>query len=163
MANIISKIGGRVLTGLGRVFGNKTKTTITRQPTLVQGNRGVAWGDLSDKDLSAENAAKWQGIRPEDVDGFLNDGDLLRVHSSNVASAQYHKEVQKMTIEFLNGGVYLYSEISRNDAEEFVIYASKGDFVWSELRVRGTACGHKKPYICIRKGITKTGRRNPCQ
>lgn len=92
---------------------------------------------------------KWQTLGGDVVEGFVN-GDYLPVHSSNLAAAQYHKEDQKLMIEFLSGSAYLYSGVTEQEAIEFAQAQSKGNFVWTSLRRRGSKTGHKKPYVRLR-------------
>ena len=52
-------------------------------------------------------------------------------------------------VEFIGGGKYLYSNISREEALSFATAQSKGSWVWDFLRIRRTKHGHRKPYVRI--------------
>jgi hypothetical protein len=82
------------------------------------------------------------------IESFIHRGEIMYVYhlSSNVGSIQYSKEDEQMTIQYKWGGVYLYNNISPTEAYSMVVAASKGIWVWDNLRVRGTKKGHKKPY-----------------
>jgi len=84
------------------------------------------------------------------ADDFVYGGELLFVHSSNVAAAQYFWGEHKMMIEFLNGSAYLYSSVNETEAWTFATAGSKGGWVWDNLRVRGTVDQHRKPYERIK-------------
>lgn len=124
------------------------------------GNLGIAAGNLTPgkQDFSPENVAKWRQL-PDSVgiDFVFNQG-LFVVHSSNVSSFQYFINSQSLLVQFHNGGVYKYSNISEQEAVYFYIAQSKGGAVWDILRIRGTLKGHKKPYVCIKAG-TRKGRK----
>ena len=117
------------------------------------GHRGVAIGSNveGERDLSAENVAKWKPLSKESAEGFLN-GEVLFVHSTNVAAGQYFPEAEKLMLEFNNGSAYMYSNISINEAWDFLFAMSKGVWCWDVLRVRGkgNAKKFKKPFVKIR-------------
>mgnify|MGYP001586946432 CR=1 FL=1 len=77
------------------------------------GHRGIAIGSNVEgqRDLSAENIAKWRGLSKEAAEGFMN-GEVIFVHSTNVAAGQYFPDSEKMMLEFNNGSAYLYNNIS---------------------------------------------------
>lgn len=122
-------------------------------------SRGIAAGSMAERRrraaagqemYSEEEMAKWRLLSVEEVDDFLSGHQPLFVHSTNVSMAQYFPEEQKMMVEFLSGAAYIYSNVSLEDAKEFVRYSSKGSAIWDLFRVRGTKKGHKKPYVRIR-------------
>lgn len=131
------------------------------------GHRGMAAGSIASrmppldekkrpqyekikKPFTAEEMAKWGNIGPEEAEGFLWDGEILFVNSSNVAAAQFHRDAKKLMLEFKNGSAYLYSNVSPDEAQSFIQATSKGGWVWTDLRIRGSKTGHKKPYLRIR-------------
>jgi hypothetical protein len=75
--------------------------------------------------------------------------------SSNVAAFQwfspekYPEEANKLTIEFHDGSIYQYANVTRTEALSFYYAPSKGTWVWDNLRVRGTVFGWKKPYVLL--------------
>lgn len=115
--------------------------------TQSYGHRGIAAGSLKEGeiDLSPENLAKRRLLGKEDALGFLA-GEPLFVHSTNVAMAQYYPEEEKMLVEFKSGGSYLYWPVSEEEAIQFLHQGSKGSFIWSVFRVRGSKTAHKKNY-----------------
>jgi hypothetical protein len=143
MASLLSKLG-RML--------RLSRPKPPRVPRLgkVVGHRGIAAGNLKQPNLSEANVAKWQTLDGDQIEGFVYDAQPLFVHSSNVAMMQYHKDAQKLLVEFLNGSAYLYSNVSEQEAIQAAKQPSKGGFVWDSLRVRGTKKGHKKPYVRIK-------------
>lgn len=95
---------------------------------------------------------KVRGVPPgrSIADEFVYGNDLVFVKSSNVLSAQYYWADHKMMIEFLNGSAYLYSSVSETEAWSFITASSHGKWIWDNLRVRGTADQHRKPYERIK-------------
>lgn len=124
---------------------SKIRGTPPKAPTLAPGHRGIALGHGSKPtDLNRRVIASGE------VAEFVYEGQPLFVNSSNVAMAQYHKDASKMMVEFLDGSAYLYSNISEAEAISFAQAQSKGIWVWSTLRVRGSKTAHRKPYQKIR-------------
>ncbi len=118
-----------------------------------QGHRGYALRSLKEgeMDVSPENKAKWRGLTQNEAAGFFFNGEPIMVHSSNVVGAQYRRAEHTMVVVFgkgknAKGGAYRYSNISDDDAQGFLEAGSKGGWVWSVLRVRGSKTAHKKPY-----------------
>lgn len=119
----------------------------------VEGHRGIAAEDLQNPNLTAyqERLAKGKEKIPSDeVEAFLQGVEPLFVLSSNVGMVQYHPEDQKLMVEFLSGGAYLYSNVSLNEARSFATAQSKGGWVWDHLRVRGSKTAHRKPFVKIK-------------
>ncbi len=83
-------------------------------------------------------------IGGDEIQGFLDDEELLIVTSSNVAAAQYHNDSGELMIEYLNGDAWLYT-VSRAMAEDFARAPSKGIFVWDRIKIRGTVHEHQVP------------------
>jgi len=131
----------------GKPGGNAGKPQRKRYGSQERGagHRGIGVGSTEEgkRDLSAENIAKWSMLTGAEVEGFLYDQELLIVHSTNVASAQYFIDDQKLMLEFLNGSVYIYEPITEEMAMSFVQAQSKGAWVWDNLRVRGEGGDHK--------------------
>ncbi|MDE2098100.1 MAG: KTSC domain-containing protein [Patescibacteria group bacterium] len=121
-----------------------------RQPSL--GHRGIAAGSLKpgEQDFSQENIDKWVGVPADEVEAFVHDQMPLFVHSTNVSLLQYFPEDQKLMVEFLNGGAYLYSNVTETEAYELAKAESKGGFLWDRIRVRGSKTAHKKPFVKLR-------------
>ena len=160
--SVIGKITGKIRSKLNQALGFKGKPPKPAPPnTRVIGHRGIAAGSLQERQrlaeefyrgsgvapYSAEEIARWQNLGGDEVQDFVENEQLLFTNSSNVAAAQYFKEVGKMMVEFHNGSAYLYSNVSVAEALEFAQAMSKGGFVWDRFRVRGSRTAHKKPYI----------------
>lgn len=89
------------------------------------------------------------GLSSDQLDDFLHFGEWLPVQSSNVAAAQYDGETEQMTVEFKDGSLYQYQQISLVEARSFAQAGSKGGWVWDQLRMRGTVNGYKKPFVFL--------------
>lgn len=102
------------------------------------------------------------GLSSDQLDDFLHFGEWLPVQSSNVAAAQYDGETEQLTVEFKDGSLYQYQQISRAEARSFAMAGSKGGWVWDQLRLRGTVNGYQKPFVFLsgpskaRRGWMKT-------
>ena len=159
MASLFSKFTNKIRGAFGKKpQAPKVKTSQERltekfsELGLTTGNRGRAYRDLKNPDLSPENQAKWRELSDVHGTGFVYDQQPLFVHSSNVAMLQYFGDSQKLMVEFLNGSSYLYDNVTENEAIQFYAAHSKGGAVWSLLRVRGSRTLHKKPYKKTRAG-----------
>lgn len=111
------------------------------------GHRGIATGKGTAPTKIPTNRAT---IPSSEVSDFVEGGQPLFVNSSNVAMAQFYPEENKMMIEYLSGGAYLYDNVTRGEAISFAQAQSKGIWVWDFLRVRGSKIAHKKPFSKIR-------------
>lgn len=107
-------------------------------------------GPMPPRPWTRAEMRRWRDIGSEEMNNFVYRQQWLPVNSSNVVQVQYIWEVQKMIVEYMNGGRYLYSNVTDQEAIDFVRAPSKGGWVWSVLRVRGTKKGHKKPYVKVR-------------
>lgn len=165
MPKIIKPIINKVTDIFSRFSGSKPKPPkMTQQKRAIYGGeRGRALRDLSDAyvgpdgemvypnaDESTENIEKWARLTIGDIEGFVYDQEPLFVHSSNVAVMQYFIHDRKMMVEFLNGSAYIYENVSEQEAIKAAEMASKGDFIWSYFRVRGSKTAHQKPYSRIK-------------
>ena len=56
------------------------------------------------------------------------------VQSSNIASIGYDKESKTLEIEFLNGGIYQYNDVSENIYKRLMSAESKGKFFITRIR-----------------------------
>src|SRR5262245_43553637 len=84
----------------------------------------------------------------DDLSAFLH-GKQRGVISSNVSAAQYNPEDHYLQVGYKNGGWYGYHDVSAQEASSFYSSGSKGNWVWDNLRVRGTVFGYRKPYAFI--------------
>ena len=151
MAKILRLLAGKVGQVARRLFAGRPKAPTAQRRGQVIGHRGTAVGsrEPAKRDLSAENIAKWQLLSGDVVAGFIYDGKVLPVHSTNVTFAQYLHGKEQMIVGFKNGAVYRYSNVSEGEAIEFAQAQSKGLWVWDRLRVRGSRTAHQKPYVRI--------------
>lgn len=77
---------------------------------------------------------------------FLYGQRIMRVISSNVASASYDDEENFLTITYKNGRSYVYAKVTELEARSFWYATSKGSWIWTYLRVRGSRTLHQKSY-----------------
>lgn len=117
------------------------------RPTITElgGHRGIAIGTSVEPD-----EVNRRRLTQQQVEQFVYEQELLTVNSSNVANAQYFLDSRQMAVEFLNGGAYLYNNVTEDEAIAFASAQSKGVWVWDYLRVRGSKTAHRKPFIRIR-------------
>lgn len=144
MAGKLRSIAGKI----GRWLFGKPKP-----PKITGGHRGIAAGKIAAPNLDryAERVSRGhEKVGEQEAEEFMEGTTPLFVMSSNVAMVQYHPDEEKMMVEFLNGSAYLYSNISRDEAESFLVSHSKGGWIWSNLRVRGSRTAHRKPYVRIK-------------
>jgi hypothetical protein len=143
-----TRIGGT------RTISGPSGPPVPRSTTHPHGHRGLALGDVRQPDLSRAREAAERGqdlfLASDEVHGFVHEQEPLFVRSTNVAMAQYFKADEKLMIEYLNGSAYLYSDVSERMALDFAQSPSKGDWVWSHLRVRGSRTEHRVPYERVR-------------
>lgn len=116
----------------------------------------------------AERARAAAGIRPAEErrlespptepepDRPGENGAMLPARSSNVHSYGYLRNRRVLQIRFLGvgqggvrggpGALYHYFHVPPEAWERLKAAASKGSWVWDELRIRGTIHGHKYDY-----------------
>lgn len=151
MASLRSILGriGRAL-GMGKT--PKAPTITPRQEPA--GHRGIAAGDLQKPIQSFTQQHKApetvQIVPPDQIARFLYERAIFPVFSTNVEAAQYDHEKNILIITFKEGSQYAYSNVSLQEAVGFAQSASKGGWVWNNLRIRGTKHGHRKPYRRVR-------------
>lgn len=85
-------------------------------------------------------------------------GRMKKVVSSNVHSWGYDPDTNNLYVRFLGGSrderrgkgpMYVYHQVGPELAASLDHASSKGDWVWDNLRVRGTAAGHQYPYDLV--------------
>lgn len=88
--------------------------------------------------------------------------------SSNVVSFQYFNQEHRLIVGYKGRrppsevGYYEYLGVTEDEAKQAFMAMSKGGWVWDVLRVRGTRCGHKKPYQFLPKNSLWSPKRG-CQ
>lgn len=93
------------------------------------------------------------------ADHPLVTGEMVPVNSSNVHSIGYDLERGMLYVRYLDadgaaaGPLYGYHDVQPREFADFLDAASKGKWVWSNLRERGTIAGYKKPYFLA--GVTR--------
>lgn len=60
------------------------------------------------------------------------------VKSSNVAAVAYQKDFSYLWVRFKNGSVYLYEHVPEGVYSGLLAAPSKGSYVWSVIRAKGT-------------------------
>lgn len=136
----------KVLEKLGQVAGITPK----KLPYIMGGHRGIAAGSLKKPDLGSYQELLKVGhttVSPQEAAAYVYQEQPFFVNSSNVVMSVYYAEEKKMLVEYKGGASYLYSNVDEREAISFVQAQSKGGWIWSNLRIRGTKYGHKKPYI----------------
>ncbi len=84
-------------------------------------------------------------MSPEDE--FVN-GKVINCTSSNVSSAFYEKQYDRLTITFHDNSTWQYT-VSEGMARSFFNAGSRGKWVWDHLKVRGTVSLHRVPAVKI--------------
>jgi hypothetical protein len=79
---------------------------------------------------------------------FFDEKLVIGVSSSNVSWIQYDQDFPRLVIGYLNGKAYAYSGVSPQEAAALLFAPSKGEWVWSNIRVRGKGNAKKtrKPF-----------------
>lgn len=154
-SNFLSKLTGKK--PKPPVVQRRTYQTARGQTVEVPGggHRGVGIGDTNKPDLSMENIQKWRGLGIDELEDFVFNGQIMFVHSTNVAAAQYFIETNQLMVEFLGkkgkaNSAYLYNNIGVEDAVSFAKAESKGIWVWSWLRIKGSRTAHRVPFVRLR-------------
>lgn len=70
------------------------------------------------------------------VEDWIDNGEWVRVKSSNVAGIKYDFRQNQLYVEFLGGAIYLYSGVPIAKARLMFLANSMGKFVWRALRGR---------------------------
>lgn len=108
----------------------------TPKEKVKLGQRGTGGGTMSEADTLA----------------FWNE-ELVFLSSSNVLSVQAFPSSGKMMVEFYDkkGGhsAYLYSSITQQEFEGFLMAPSKGIYIWDNIRGRIPG-QHIKPYVRLK-------------
>lgn len=112
------------------------------------------------KTVELENFGANKTRLPVDHPGVT--GEFVKVDSSNVYEIAYDAEGAFLYVRFrategrgtgkrLNapGSLYRYRNVEPRDFKQFYEAASKGEWVWDHLRIRGTVAGHQKPYALV--------------
>lgn len=87
-------------------------------------------------------------------------GEFVSVDSSNVHSISYDAENALLYVRYLApagagqtrtqpGSLYQYRDITPRMFDAMYKAASKGGWVWDNLRIRGTTAGYQKPYALV--------------
>lgn len=155
MASILSKIRS----ALASVFPGRPKPPVPPRLGRVEGHRGIAAGSLKERTrkqergeypYSQEEIDKWQTVGGNEVYDFVQNQEILFVNSSNLVAAQYFANEKKLMIEYKGGSAYVYNNITEQEAVEFAQAQSKGGWIWSNIRVRGSKTAHQKPFSKLR-------------
>lgn len=138
----------------GRVVAPPQPSPFTRrQPTP---------GQLTPLPLPGWENRPRQPQPDEDLDGRMTEVESSNVHSIGMRTEKLGDRTGTLLVRYLGvhkggiragiGSLYGYYKVPVTLFREFQTAASKGKFVWDELRVRGTISGHKYAYELI--GIT---------
>lgn len=166
MAGFLGRLGQSIVSAISPLLGRKPVAPPKPSSLKLPGELGWAVGEGNKPKPDRSNRRQ---LPSSQVEGFVYDGDILIVNSSNVAAAQYNPIENKMMVEFLGkggrgGASYLYSNVSIDEAIAFAQAQSKGGFVWDHFRVRGSRTAHRKPYVKIgRDAFPKLDRNAPSE
>lgn len=95
---------------------------------------------------------------------------LMTPGSSNVAGFHYNYAARTMTVEYCGwsgkrssrSAFYEYFEVHEFEARRAYTYASKGGWVWDDLRIRNHGrCAHNKEYVFL-PSPSNWEPKNPC-
>lgn len=132
---------------MGLFSGLIKRLSGTKEPPRAKGYRGRGGsrgrGGLAEGDPG-------DALTPDDIEDFVYGNQLLFVQSSNVAAAQYHLDERQLMVEYLNGDAWMYQPVTEEMAIEFARAPSKGNWVWDNLKVRGTKTKHQVGAVKIR-------------
>jgi len=148
------------LLSIFRRRGIKSPKIRKSRESLGGGHRGVAIGSRTAPNYSAENVAKWVALPGDQVEKFVYEAEPFFVHSTNVQMMQYFIEDQSLLVEFRDGTAYKYENVTEDEAIQAAKAPSKGIWVWSALRNRGSKTSHKKPYSRVSSGF-RPPKREP--
>lgn len=90
-------------------------------------------------------------MEASDLDTILLEGIPLMVGSSNVFSFRWLVDTSQLIVQFKNGAIYEYDDVSEEEAREAFNTYSPGRFVWRQLR-------DVKPYRQIQEATTQSYR-----
>lgn len=64
--------------------------------------------------------------------------DMVPVVSSNIRAIGYAKDFRRLYVAFSDGTAYRYEDVPKDVFEAFLAAPSKGKFLWSAIRGRGS-------------------------
>jgi hypothetical protein len=74
----------------------------------------------------------------------------LHVKRGSGEGAMAYDDARKMLfVRYPDGAVYAYDPVTQYEATSMLYSGSKGSWIWSNLRLRGTLRGHQKRYAKI--------------
>lgn len=81
---------------------------------------------------------------------YLFQGEVVRgFRSSNVRAFWYDHRLQSMYVTYKDNSTYQYFHVNPEEAQSLFRAPSKGEWIWSVFRIRGTKLGHRKPYLLL--------------
>lgn len=134
-----------------------TKGHAEQAPTAFRTPRPGEAPEDTDTRIPMENG----GFRNFPPDHPIVTGAMVPCpESSNVHSYGYDASAAYLYVRFYGntpeekkakrpGPVYRYSSVTPNEFLSLMGTSSKGDWVWDELRIRGTLSGHRKDYELV--------------
>lgn len=119
--------------------------------------------EIADRLIARGKAARITRANPQDK--WIASGTYWTgFTSSNVHGAAYYVDDQEMLVGFHGGqpGVsyYMYQGVTEGEARDFYVAPSKGEWIWTNFRIRGTALGHQKEYTFLSGPSTQTRKWN---
>jgi hypothetical protein len=83
-------------------------------------------------------------LTPEQVQNFIYQSEFMQVRSSNVRAARYQLEDRALVITYDGGTTWKYSPIDVAEALSFAQAESKNEWLWANVRIKGTKHAHRK-------------------
>lgn len=148
---IFRKITNKLNDLVGKVTGRPKAPSVPPKkqvPPQRVGYRGIAAGTVQGRPQEELAGLELfdEELPQSETERFILGNYKLPVNSSNVAWFEYFPETAQMHVGFLGGATYEYDNITQADAMKAVNSSSKGSFIWSVFRIRGTKRGSRKPY-----------------
>ncbi len=106
---------------------------------------------LFERGVRKRGKQRVRGLTSDECDAFLHFQQAKSFGSSCVGWVQYFEDDKKLFVQFYAKGrqpekVYLYLNITLQEAKSLCQATSAGIWIWDNLRVRGSKNLHRKPY-----------------
>jgi hypothetical protein len=151
----------RLRTRQGEVRGHRGSRSVSRRSPQYEGEHESGVASFRQRAENYLTTPEGIEIPRNEVNEFLFGGSIIPVASSNVGAVQYDAENRIMRVQFLKTALpFAYSDVSLAEAESFISSASKGQWVWDNLRVRGSSTRHKKPFAQMAHGLVAPSHGN---
>lgn len=132
----------------GRKVDRRLDQIKAERQRLKQDEYDRRLAEVNNQDAREAREAREEKRREGDpVYRFIVLGDVQAgFSSSNVAQYWYEQANRTLYIQYKDGSTYAYYSVSEPEAISLFQSASKGTWVWDNLRIRGTKVGARKEY-----------------